>query len=295
LYIDIEALPIYGIVDKVISDPVYKPGVFFNHLKLDGIKLIADGSPQGKTAFFTKPFLTPVPGCNETECRGFPNVTQEYFDEVVKKCFQNNLHLYVHCNGDATIDMYIKAIEKANKELNTSSVSRRPVVVHSQFVRADQLDKYKKLGIVPTFFTNHAFFWGDTHIANLGKDRAFFLSPLKTALKKGVIFTNHTDYEVTPINQLFLLWTSVVRQSRSGIIVGPDERVTPIEGLRAITINGAYEYFEEKTKGSIEKGKFADLVILSDNPLTIDPDKIKDIEVLETIKEGKTIYNKVVK
>jgi hypothetical protein len=198
----------------------------------------------------------------------------------------------VHCNGDATIDMYLKALDKANAQLKINSVSRRPVTIHSQFVRPDQLDRYKQLGVIPALFSNHAFFWGDVHTQNLGTERAGFLSPLKSAAKKGIIATNHTDYGVTPLNQLFLLWTSVVRQTRSGKVVGPDERLTPLEGLRAITINGAYQYFEENTKGSIEKGKLADFVVLSDDITTIDPARIKDVTVLETIKEGKTIYKK---
>lgn len=291
LFIDIEALPSYAIIDKVINDPAYQLGILKNHLKLDGIKYMSDGSPQGKTAFFSKPYLVEVPGCDH-DCNGFPTVTQAQFDEAVKKSFVHNLHFYVHCNGDSAIDMFILAVEKANRELKTTSVGRRTVVVHSQFVRPDQLDKYKELGITPTFFTNHTFFWGDTHVQNLGRERAYFSSPLKSALKKGISYTNHTDYGVTPINQLFLLWTSVNRKSRSGEIIGPDERVTPLEGLRALTINGAYQYFEENLKGSIEKGKLADLVILSDNPITVDPDKIKDITVLETIKEGKTIFKR---
>lgn len=188
--------------------------------------------------------------------------------------------------------MYLKAIENANKSLNTNSNDRRPVTIHSQFVRPDQLDGYKKLGIIAALFSNHAFFWGDVHVRNLGPERANFLSPLKTAIKKGVVATNHTDYPVTPLNQLFLLWTSVERKSRSGQVIGPDERLTPIEGLRAITINGAYQYFEENSKGSIETGKLADLVVLSDDLTKVEPSKIKDIIVLETIKEGKTVFKK---
>jgi predicted amidohydrolase YtcJ len=294
LYIDIEALPGAPFLDKLLSDTVkYKfGGLPVHHLKLEGTKLIADGSPQGRTAYFSKPYLVDVPGCTDDDCRGIPTVTQEQFNATVLKDFQNNIQSFVHCNGDATIDMYIKAVENANKVLNTSSVGRRTVIIHSQFVRDDQLDKYKELGMVPSFFTNHTFFWGDVHVRNLGKERGYFESPTKSALNKGIIFTNHTDYGVTPINQLFLLWTSVVRQSRSGVVIGPDERLTPIEGIRAITINGAYEYFEEKTKGSLEKGKLADLIILSEDPTTFDPQKIKDIVVLETIKEGKTIYTR---
>jgi len=276
----------------VLADSSFKFGVLRNHFKIAGFKMVADGSPQGKTAYFTKPYLTDVPGCDHDQCTGIPTVTQQYFDQAIYKGYKNNIQTYVHCNGDATIDMYIHAINYADSALHTTSVGRRSVVIHSQFVRPDQLDTYHNLGIIAALFSNHAFFWGDQHIQNLGIERASFLSPLKTAIKKGVVATNHTDYGVTPLSQIFLLWTSVVRETRTGKVIGPDERLIPIEGLRAITINGAYEYFEEKSKGSIEKGKLADLVILSENPTTIDPEKIKDIAVLETIKEGKTIFKK---
>lgn len=293
LFIDIESLPAYTYVDKLLADSNrWHFGVNEHHLKLAGTKLVADGSPQGKTAYFSKPYLVEVPGCTDDDCRGIPTVTQDYFNAAVLNDFKHNIRFFVHCNGDATIDMYIKAIQNADAELHTTNENRRPVVIHSQFARADQLDKYKELNILPTFFTNHTFFWGDVHVRNLGKDRAYFESPVKSALKRGIVFTNHTDYGVTPLSQIFLLWTSVNRLSRSGVVIGPEERLTPTEGLRAITINGAYEYFEEKEKGSLEKGKLADLVILSDDPTTIDPVKIKDIQVLETIKEGKTIYKK---
>lgn len=290
LYIDIASLPSYAGLDKMLADTSFHFGVYSNHLKLEGFKLIADGSPQGKTAYFTDPYLTEVPGCSADECRGVPTVTQEQFNEAVLKGFSHNIQTFVHCNGDATIDMYIKAVQYACRQLHTSSLNRRPVVIHSQFVRADQLDKYKELGFVPSFFTNHTFFWGDVHVKNLGQQRGYFESPLKTAEKKGIVFANHTDYGVTPLNQLFLLWSSVARKSRNGVVIGPEERLTPMEGLRALTINGAYLYFDEKIKGSIEKGKLADFAVLSADPLTVQTDMIKDITVLETIKEGKTIY-----
>jgi predicted amidohydrolase YtcJ len=292
LFIDIEALPGYTILDKVLADPSYHFGILENHLKLAGSKMIADGSPQGKTAYFTSPYLTEVPGCDQDSCNGFPDVTQDQFNAFVLKAFKNHVRPFVHCNGDATIDMYIRAIKNANQVLHVNSLDRRPVTIHSQFVRPDQLDSFLELGIIPALFTNHAFFWGDVHIRNLGIKRASFLSPMATAYRKGLLPTDHTDYPVTPLNQLFLSWTAVVRETRSGRIIGPDERLTPIEALRTITINGAHEYFEEDSKGSIEKGKLADLVILSDDITKIDPEKIKDVTVLQTIKEGKTIYKK---
>lgn len=291
LIIDIDALPGYPILDKLLANPYYSFNTYKNHLKLAGFKLISDGSPQGRTAFFTEPYTTQLPG-DTAGYRGFPNFTQLQLNEAVIKGFRNHVQVYVHCNGDAAIDRYIRAVENADSVLGTSSLDRRPVVIHAQFTRPDQLDKYKELGFLPSFFTNHTFFWGDVHIRNLGKDRAFFSSPVKAALDKQIVFTNHSDFPVTPINPLFILWSSVNRESRSGVTIGPGQRLTPQEGLRALTINGAYEYFEEKSKGSLEKGKLADLVILSDDPTTTDPEKIKDIKVLETIKEGKTVYKR---
>lgn len=290
LFIDIEALAGYHILDKVLANPSLKFGVLDNHFKIAGTKLVADGSPQGKTAYFSKPYLVEVPGCTHDLCVGFPNITQHQFNAAIIKAYKHDIRPFVHCNGDATIDMYIKAIDSANLALNTRSLERRPVTIHSQFVREDQLEDYKRLGIVAAMFSNHVYFWGDVHTRNLGAERASFISPLKSAMRKGIIATNHTDYPVTPVNQIFLLWTSVVRQSRDGKNIGPDERITPLEGLRAITINGAYEYKEENIKGSIEVGKLADFVVLSDDITTIDPMKIKDVTVVETIKEGVSIY-----
>jgi hypothetical protein len=134
------------------------------------------------------------------------------------------------------------------------------------------------------------FYWGDVHFANLGKDRSDFMSPLKSAMDMGIRATNHTDGSVTPMDQLFLLWTSVNRKSRNGRIIGEAQRIDAYRGLKALTINGAYEYFEEDRKGSLKAGKLADMVILDKNPLKVDPKDIKEVKVVETIKEGKTVF-----
>jgi predicted amidohydrolase YtcJ len=165
-------------------------------------------------------------------------------------------------------------------------------VIHSQFVRPDQLDKYVAYKFIPALFTEHTFYFGDTHVRQRGKEQAYFLSPMRAAIDRGLRPTNHTDFNVSPLDQMFVIWTAVNRVSRGGEVIGPDQRVTPMEALEAITINAAYQCFEEATKGSIEVGKLADLVILDRNPLTVDPMAIKDIRVVETIKEGKPIYRR---
>lgn len=262
-----------------------------NRLRLAGVKVVSDGSPQGKTAFFSKPYLTDVPGCAH-DCKGFPNLTQEQLAAVMKQCYEKGVQLYTHANGDGAIDLFLDTHQGVIDALPEKPNDLRSVIIHSQFARPDQLERYQKYKMIPSFFSNHAFFWGDTHLANLGADRADFLSPLKASMDKGIVCTNHTDFPITPIDQLYLLNTSVNRKSRSGKILGKDQQLTPYEGLKAITINSAYQHKQELEKGSIKAGKWADFVILDKNPLTVAPGEIKDIQVLETIKEGKSIFTK---
>jgi predicted amidohydrolase YtcJ len=200
---------------------------------------------------------------------------------------KRDIRVYTHCNGDAAIDILLDACEAAGIKAGDD---RRDVVIHSQFMRPEQLDAYAKYGLTPSFFTAHAFFWGDVHVENLGRERAFFLSPMKSALAKGLHPSNHTDYSVTPMEPMRMVWSAVTRQSRSGTIMGPDECVSVWEALQAITINAAWQYKEEDEKGTLEAGKLADLVILDANPLTVAADDILNIKVVETLKEGVTVY-----
>ncbi len=290
LKIDLIALAGYSDLETNLSDTAIHFKTYKNGFKVQGTKIVADGSPQGKTAYFTQPFLTPVPSCTQ-DCRGLPSLSQEALNKLFKTAYAQDNQLFIHCNGDATIDMIITAHEYACKELSQPlDKDRRTIAIHSQFVRPDQLETYKKYKIQPSFFTNHAYFWGDVHVENLGKERAYFLSPIATADKLGLKYTNHSDATVTPINPMFTVWTAVNRISRTGQVIGEKERATPYQALKAITINTAYEFFEENLKGSLEKGKIADFVILDKNPLTINPLELKDIKVIQTIKAGKIIF-----
>ncbi len=285
--IDIEALASFRDFDKFMENVDRFDTT--SRFRLTGMKITTDGSPQGKTAFFKRPYLTKVPGCVD-QFRGFPMVDRHQLDKVMSACYANDIQLFVHCNGDASIDMLLEAHQEVTTTLNLDNDKQRTVIIHSQFVRPDQLEQYKAFKFVPSFFTNHAFFWGDVHTLNLGRDRAEFLSPMQSAFKMGITATNHTDYTVTPLDQLFLLWTSVNRTTRSGRILGSGERLTPYQGLKALTINSAYQHRQDHVKGSIEVGKLADFVVLDKNPLQVPANTIKDIKILETIKEGKTIF-----
>jgi predicted amidohydrolase YtcJ len=169
----------------------------------------------------------------------------------------------------------------------------RTTIIHAQTMRDDQLDFSAKHGLTPSFFPIHVYFWGDRHRdLFLGPQRAARINPARSALNRNLKITLHHDAPVAGIDMLKVVWSAVNRVTTSGKSLGPEERITPFEALRAITSDAAWQNFEENRKGTLEKGKLADLVVLSDDPLVVEPMKIQDIQVLETIKEGKAVFIK---
>ncbi|WP_199555368.1 amidohydrolase [Sandaracinobacteroides hominis] len=288
LYIDVIAYPFLTDIDKVLeANPAASWGSYRDHLKIGGCKITADGSPQGKTAWFTTPYLTGGPS-GEKDWKGEPGLPVPAMLAATKKCYDNKLQVLIHGNGDAAIDFLLQAHEAAAP--GDLSADRRTVCIHCQFVRPDQLQKLKAYNIIPALFTDHSFFFADTHILNRGLKQTSFISPMKSAIALGLRPTNHTDAFVVPIDQMMTVWTAVNRTSRKGVAIGPDERITPYQALQAITVNAAHQYREEDSKGSIRRGKRADLVVLSADPNKVAREDIKDIKVVETIKDGKTIF-----
>lgn len=262
-------------------------GIYRNHLKIGGIKLTGDGSPQGKTAYMSQPYAVPPPG-QKADYRAYAVMNQQEVSDWVAFGYRNNIQIITHTNGDAALDQFLVAVQQARASYGAKDL--RPVAIHAQLARHDQVDRIKELGIVPSFFTAHTFFWGDWHRQSFGEQRAAGISPTGYAYGKGVIFTNHNDAPVVPPDMLRLAQTAVVRTTRSGFVLGPAERVSPYVALKAMTDWAAYQYFEEKSKGTLEPGKLADLVILERDPLQVDPTTIRTIKVVETIKEGKPIF-----
>lgn len=263
-------------------------GGYDNRFRVGAIKLVLDGSPQGKTAYLSKPYYVPPPGKGK-DYRGYPAYPAEVVDQAVHDVLAHHIQLAAHANGDAAAEMLIDAVDKAWKSLPLSDP--RVVMIHAQTVRDDQLDRMAQLGIMPSFFSAHTFFWGDWHRESvLGPARADRISPTGSALDRGIIFTVHNDEPVTPPIPIDLIWSTTSRRTRSGDILGPLQRVSAYEAIKAVTINGAYQYFEEGSKGSILPGKLADLVILSQDPLTMDHERIREINVLETFSHGRNVY-----
>lgn len=258
--------------------------------RLGGVKLFLDGSPQGRTAYLSEPYSEGPPGA-DTNYRAYPTHPAETYFPQIAALLAAGMPTMAHANGDAAIEMMIDGVDAALEEASISD--HRAVIIHAQLTREDQLQRIKTLGLVPSYYAAHPFFWGDWHRRSFGEARAAFISPAGRSVELGIPFTIHNDSPVVPPDVMRLLWIAVNRKTRSGFILGEDQRLTPLEALHATTLGAAYQYFEEDEKGSITAGKRADLVILGANPLTADPDAIKDIPIIETFARGKSIYRNV--
>jgi predicted amidohydrolase YtcJ len=263
---------------------------YSNHYRLAGLKVTLDGSPQGRTAWRTVAYLIPPDG-QQPGYQGYPAIpdtkqVEAYLDEA----FGKGWPVKVHVNGDAAIDQLFEALKPvvAKHGVRPGQV----MLIHGQFIRPDQVQQLKPLGIFPSMFPMHTFYWGDWYKQIVGPEYAARISPMRSILNTGLHATSHTDAPVALPNLMQVVWATVNRTSRSGTVIGPDERVTPYEAMKMITIWGAEQFGEQATKGSLKEGKLADLVVLSDNPLTVDPATINQIQVLETIKEGRTVWTR---
>ncbi|WP_347266164.1 amidohydrolase [Paracoccus sp. (in: a-proteobacteria)] len=256
------------------------------------MKLGIDGSPQGYTAHFTEPYTTQRPQ-DDGQYRGFSYWDdRDAFFRYVAQLHRDGWQMTTHANGDAGIQDAIDAYAAAMRAYPRPDA--RHTIQHAQFTRPDQLDQMAALGINPSFFIGHTFYWGDRHRdIFFGPSRASQISPMKAAMDRGLIVTTHTDSPIVPIDGIQMIWSSVNRMTTGGQVLGPDLRVTPLQALEAITSNAAWQYFQEDLKGSITPGKLADFVILSDNPLAVgflDPMKLKDIRIMETIVGGESRF-----
>lgn len=291
LSIDVVSYPLYQLEPRLpaVAAP-YRQG-YLGGVRIGGVKIVLDGSPQGKSAWLTEPYLV-APEGEPPSYAGAPLFSNNEVDRIVEDCFARGVHVLAHANGDAAIEQMIEAVARAERRHEREGrIDRRPVIVHAQLASEEQLDRMQALGIIPSFCASHGFYWGDVHVASvLGRERAFRINPARSAGRRGIRFTLHNDAPVVPPNILSLIWSAVTRFSRSGAVIGPEQRLTPSEALRAVTIDAAHQHFEDQQKGSLEVGKLADMAVLSENPLRVPPEEIREIEVLATLKEGMPIH-----
>lgn len=289
LKLDVVSYIDYLYVDKYM-DSEWNSKSYTNHYRIGGMKLTLDGSPQGRTAWRTQPYLIPPDGADEGYL-GYPAIPQDsVVSSIYEKGLKNNWQILTHGNGDAAIDQMIRTLGPLTKKYGKDD--RRNVLIHGQYVREDQLDSLKQMDVIASLFPLHTFYWGDWHKEIIGDSLGNKISPTRTALNKGLRITTHTDAPVALPNLMRMAGISVERKSRSGEVIGADERLTPYEALQSITSWSAYQHFEEDSKGTLEVGKLADLVVLDKNPVKVEPQEIKNIQVMETIKEGETVFTR---
>lgn len=263
-------------------------------ISLGALKMLQDGSIQGYTACLSQPYYVLPEDRPELafNYHGYRWQQPDALAEKVLAAHRQGWQIAVHGNGDMAIQDILDAFEAAQKRYPRNDA--RHIVIHCQTVREDQLDRIQRLGVIPAFFAVHTYYWGDRHeTLFLGPARARQMNPCRSAMVRGIPFTNHNDDFVTPMNPLLSIWSAANRLSTSGRVIGERQRVPVLEAIKSVTTYAAYQNHEEKIKGSLEPGKLADMVVLAENPLDIDPVKIKDIEVLAAIVNGDVVFGEV--
>lgn len=258
--------------------------------RVGGAKLTIDGSPQGYTAFRDRPYYK-TPEGYRADYHGYSAVTPEQTFDAIDWAFANDIQIITHANGEAATDLLLAAIKTA--KATHPEKDRRAVLIHGQFLRKDQIAGLDELDIFPSLFPMHTFYWGDWHRdRTVGPGNADNISPTGWVRERGMKFSTHHDAPVAFPDSMRVLSATVTRRTRSGDILGPQQRVDVTTALKAMTLWPAYQHFEDDQKGSLEPGKLADFVILSADPTAVDPETLHDITVNETIKRGKTIYQR---
>ncbi len=269
------------------GDPRENP--YRDRCRMAGIKLYLDGSPQGKTAWLSQPYYR-VPAGKEADYRGFPVQREEDVREFFLECIRNRWQPNVHANGDAAIQQMIDCWRYALEKAGTGR-DLRPVVIHCQTASREQLHEMARLGMLASFFHDHVYYWGDYHYESvLGPERASRISPLRWAEEEGVPFSLHQDSPVVRPDVMLAVQNAVCRRTRGGRVLGAEQRIGVMEALWACTGAGAWQIFEENRKGTIAPGKLADFAVLGSDPRSVDPEAIREIPILATIKEGHSIW-----
>ena len=272
------------VLATVAADTSYTGGV-----RNGGVKFTLDGSPQGRTAWMSEPYNAGPPGA-AADYVAYPSYDPDAWLNRIGPLLERGVPVLAHANGDAAIELMIDGV--ANAIAAGPVPDHRSVIIHAQLIREDQLDRVAELGIIPSFYSVHPFFWGDWHRLSFGEERARFISPVQAAIARDIPFTVHNDSPIVPPDMMRLVEITVNRETRSGFVLGPDQRASVMQALHAITLGAAYQYFEEDEKGSITVGKRADLVILEDNPLTVATSELGEVSVLETFARGKSIFKR---
>ncbi len=217
---------------------------------------------------------------------GAATVDPEDLHRYLREAAELGMIAAVHCNGDAACRTLVEKSEAVARETG------RPqdvVMVHAQFLDRGLMPRMKAVGMVPSFFVSHSWYWGDLYVDLFGRERADRMSPCRSAMDEGMTITIHQDTPVLDPWPMDSVFCAVNRSTEGGDVRNPGERIGVMDALRAMTVNSASQYGEEGI-GEIAEGFRADLIVLDRNPLEYDPSDLREVRVLETLKNGKTVY-----
>ncbi len=251
-------------------------------LRVGGVKFAADGSASERTMRMSTPYVG-------TKDYGILTMTQDEIYEAVDDAHQHNFQVGVHANGDVTIDMVLKAYERALAKW--PDPNRRHRIEHCSLVNPDLLRRIKAIGAIPTPFWTYVHYHGEKW-KQYGDEKMEWMFCHRRFLDEGIVVPGASDYVPGPFEPLMAIQSMVTRKDTSGHVWGPSQKVTVDEALRIATINGAWASHEEHLKGSITAGKLADFVMLEKDPHDINPDEVKNIKIVRTVVSGKTVYPK---
>ena len=280
--------PLLEEVESEVLSGEWRPeAMAAGRLSLPRVKIIADGSIQGYTGYLSEPYYEPYKG--DVLYRGYPSVSRDDLFRQVEGLHIQKIQYAIHVNGDASVDDALDAIEAAQQ--SEPWPDARPLFIHAQMSREDQIQRMAQLGVTPSFFSSHTYYWGDRHAAIfMGPERAANMSPAGWALDAGIRYSAHADTPVTPMLPLQVVWSQVNRITTGGAVLGRHQRVAPMAALRAVTIDAAWQVFMDDSVGSLEPGKLADMVVLSGSPLeSLD---VRELLVERTFIGGAEVYTR---
>lgn len=267
------------------TDFGFEPGAGDDWIRVAGCKIVSDGSIQGLTGALREPYH-----CDKNE-KGWLIYEQDELNAMVLALHRRGYQIATHANGDAAIDSILDAYENALRIEPRSDHRYR--IEHCQVCHPEHIERMRRLGVIPDFFANHVYYWGDRHRERfLGPDRVNLLDPVGSSIRAGLLPILHSDCPVTPVSPLFCIQSAVHRLTSSGEILNASERVSVEDGVSTMTRNAAHAAFQENSLGSLEAGKLGDFVILEQDPFRVAPGEIGQIEVAATVVGGQLMYGK---
>lgn len=271
-------------VQKDVFNLGLESGLGNDHLNIQGIKYMLDGSVGGRTASVAQSYE------NETDNFGILYMEQETISDYVKQAVQNNLRVSIHGIGETAISMALNAIKNADSKHIIKKMRHR--LEHCALPTEDHLDQLAEYDIIAGSSVGFIYSIGDSYLKNLGKERVERVFPQKTFKDYGITAPGNSDLPVCDGNPFYGIYSAVTRKTISGQQMGTKETISVQDAFKAYTTDAAYSGFDEDIIGSLSIGKYADMIILNEDPFQINKEQIKDLEVIETIIDGQSVYQK---